>query len=793
MRFLVTLAAALTLSCVAAADALAFVVVSSTDGQTLFYRADPGESNRLTVSLAAGTYTFSDPGGFAGTTAAPCTRVDDNTVTCQDIGFDEVQIRLHDLDDSADFLPDTPSLLVGEEGDDVLTAGGGNDQLDGEEGNDTIRGGAGNDELNAESIGTFLDEVPGLRNTLDGGAGDDTIGGGGGQDTVEGGSGNDTIRGWAGVDTLDGGDDTDAVTGGAGNDVMRGGAGDDQLGDSSLLIQGVPPDCGDDQIDGGTGNDLLRPGAGPTTCDVDAGSPVVSDNDTLNGGVGADQVLFERRVAPVSVFIDDNANDGGAGEADNVATDIERLVGGEAGDTLVGSPAGETIDGFRGADMVRGGGGADVVDGGAEDAESDDVSGGDGDDQVRGNAGDDALAGDAGDDTVEGGGGADEASGGTGADNMTGGPGIDVVGGGDGDDTLDGSSIGPVGDDGADTVNGGDGDDSIEGGDGDDTMAGGPGVDRMSGELGRDTVEYASARSEVEVTLNDRADDGEQGEGDNVRSDVENVTGGGVQDTFTGSRDANTLDGGTGEDYVDGRRGRDELLGGSSVDVVRARDGRRDVIDCGQSTDFAIVDRVDRVRRCERRAVGRGKPSVGRAVVVSPTDRGVEFGPPESSRTVPLLDRIQVPVASFVDSTDGQVRLTAAAGRRVRQSALLRGARFSIAQRRARRPITDINLKGGNFRQCRRAAPRGGAGAAQVSRRTVRRLRARLRGRFRANGNHSSATARGTIFTVADRCDGTLTRVQRGVVVVRDFRRQRTIVLRAGRSYLARAPVRASP
>jgi hypothetical protein len=39
-----------------------------------------------------------------------------------------------------------------------------------------------------------------------------------------------------------------------------------------------------------------------------------------------------------------------------------------------------------------------------------------------------------------------------------------------------------------------------------------------------------------------------------------------------------------------------------------------------------------------------------------------------------------------------------------------------------------------------------------------------------------------------DRCDGTLTRVRRGRVDVRDFTRRRTIRLRAGRSYLARAP-----
>jgi hypothetical protein len=39
---------------------------------------------------------------------------------------------------------------------------------------------------------------------------------------------------------------------------------------------------------------------------------------------------------------------------------------------------------------------------------------------------------------------------------------------------------------------------------------------------------------------------------------------------------------------------------------------------------------------------------------------------------------------------------------------------------------------------------------------------------------------------MTDRCDGTLTAVKRGRVAVRDFRRKRTVVVRAGKSYLAR-------
>jgi hypothetical protein len=67
-------------------------------------------------------------------------------------------------------------------------------------------------------------------------------------------------------------------------------------------------------------------------------------------------------------------------------------------------------------------------------------------------------------------------------------------------------------------------------------------------------------------------------------------------------------------------------------------------------------------------------------------------------------------------------------------------------------------------------------------------MRANARGRFRTRGRYSAATVRGTIWNTIDRCDGTLTKVKRGVVVVRDFRKRRNITVRAGKSYLARAP-----
>jgi hypothetical protein len=104
--------------------------------------------------------------------------------------------------------------------------------------------------------------------------------------------------------------------------------------------------------------------------------------------------------------------------------------------------------------------------------------------------------------------------------------------------------------------------------------------------------------------------------------------------------------------------------------------------------------------------------------------------------------------------------------------------------------MTELALKGASFRRCSagRVASRAVAAARRLSRRTIRRLRSNANGRFRTRGRHSAATVRGTIWTVTDRRDGTLTTVKRGRVAVRDFKKRKTVVVRAGKSYLANAP-----
>jgi Thrombospondin type 3 repeat len=176
--------------------------------------------------------------------------------------------------------------------------------------------------------------------------------------------------------------------------------------------------------------------------------------------------------------------------------------------------------------------------------------------------------------------------------------------------------------------------------------------------------------------------------------------------------------------------------------------------------------------------------AAGAAANARGSQRGLNF--------VPLEEAREIPVGSFLNTRRGTVRLVSArdtAGNT--QSGEFAGGVFQVLQSRARRArgLTELRLKGSGFRRCR-TGRRIGAGAAQVSRRTIRRVRSNADGNFRTRGRHSAATVRGTVWTTADRCDGTLTTVRRGRVAVRDFRRKRTVIVRAGQSYLAKARTR---
>jgi Tol biopolymer transport system component len=172
-------------------------------------------------------------------------------------------------------------------------------------------------------------------------------------------------------------------------------------------------------------------------------------------------------------------------------------------------------------------------------------------------------------------------------------------------------------------------------------------------------------------------------------------------------------------------------------------------------------------------------PVVGVSVNITPVSGVVRVRLRGTNRFVNLARLRNVPVGSELDVTRGRVRLTSAAGNRRTQTSVFYAGRATVRQPRVRTPFTNLQLSGPL------SCPRRSPAATKPPR--VRRLWGNGKGRFRTLGRYAGATVRGTIWLTEDRCDGTLIRVQQGRVDVRDNVRNRTIRLRAGQSYLARA------
>lgn len=177
------------------------------------------------------------------------------------------------------------------------------------------------------------------------------------------------------------------------------------------------------------------------------------------------------------------------------------------------------------------------------------------------------------------------------------------------------------------------------------------------------------------------------------------------------------------------------------------------------------------------------RPKLGITVNVFPVDGQVRVN------GMVLREPRQVPVGALVNARRGRVRVQSFNG-----SMQFRDGLFRIAERRLRGAATELRPIGGNFlRGCGHPPRRTSAvGSAQThQKKVVRKLWGNGNGKFRTTGRFSSATVRGTIWQIADRCDGTLVTVRRGRVEVFDNVRKRRVVLRAGQSYLARpAPAR---
>jgi extracellular elastinolytic metalloproteinase len=386
-----------------------------------------------------------------------------------------------------------------------------------------VLGGSANDAM-SDKTGAYE------RREFQGGLGADTLVGGIGGDTLWGCYSGRYVKSAAfqscttdGSDTLSGGDQGDDIYGQAGNDKETGGPGPDRFSWSSY--------------------------AGPA---ADSGA------DDIRGGDGGDTMSYSDSSAPIVVTMADNlANDGVAGEHDNVHSDVENLYGANrAPNTVTGNASDNGIHGGLEKDLLTGGSGNDTIDvGGGSPTVGDELHGGLGNDTLLGSDAADKLFGETGDDHMDG-------------------------------------------DDGADLLYGGPGNDLMKGDYGDDVFkeeAAANGADEMQGRQGDDTVDYVARTTSLKATIDtgptssypywSLGNDGAVGERDNITWDTENILGGSAADALSGSEPngsagvtganflagnagVDTLNGLGGDDVIDGGAAADNLIGGAGADTV---------------------------------------------------------------------------------------------------------------------------------------------------------------------------------------------------------------------------------
>jgi hypothetical protein len=186
---------------------------------------------------------------------------------------------------------------------------------------------------------------------------------------------------------------------------------------------------------------------------------------------------------------------------------------------------------------------------------------------------------------------------------------------------------------------------------------------------------------------------------------------------------------------------------------------------------------------------GPPPPEANKSGTAGPASGTVKVRSAGSSSYVPLTGDASIPVGSTIDARKGTVELTTVGPDGKPQTGRFSGGVFKFTQKLekagSRRLLTtELALVGGNFASC---AARSAGFAETARRRIVRYLKAKASGRFRVIGKNSSGVERGTVWNTADRCDGTLTSVTAGTVLVTDFRRNKTVPVKAGDSYLAKA------
>jgi hypothetical protein len=147
--------------------------------------------------------------------------------------------------------------------------------------------------------------------------------------------------------------------------------------------------------------------------------------------------------------------------------------------------------------------------------------------------------------------------------------------------------------------------------------------------VGLDEVAYGG-RDPLYLSIGDGANDGAEAEGDDIREDIESLTGGTGSDILIGDDDPNrliayggqdVLRGGGGADHLIGWNDGDELDAGAGPDLVEGgaldrpllADGEADRLNCRSRAPAIEADDLDVLRSCAPRVYMRlaARPRAG--------------------------------------------------------------------------------------------------------------------------------------------------------------------------------------
>jgi len=468
-------------------------------------------------------------------------------------------------------------FITGGSGDDTLIGGDGNDTFQTGSGNDVVDGGQSDEDTDVGAFCSSFFDVNGNPDfaaasgdwidysastgpvTVDLDPQEKTIGVGTKPDGVDTLQNIENINGSPGNDTLSGDNTQNVILGGAGDDTIAGDAGNDcELGQA-----------GNDTFDENEGTSLAQGGSG-----TDNGA------DLMLGGEGADDTVnYQSRTTAIDVFLEPLPQNF-LGFIAETQPAFPFAFEGFCGDPFTGiidrAPARQAQGGLTGT-FVIGMDGADLNGNGQanDPVDENDCVFSDTENAVTGS----------------------------------------------GNDTIDANFVGNRADN---EFTGNGGNDLEVGGAGNDTFHEGTapsGADVMDGGTGSDLCDYSGRTGNLTVSLDNTANDGEAGEGDNCGGvapgniaiglqitfseaigftqaivpipgegpesspeNVENVNGGSGNDVLAGSDQGNVLNGNAGNDVLSGQGSSDTLSGGDGDDVLSGGAGN-DALSGGNGTD----------------------------------------------------------------------------------------------------------------------------------------------------------------------------------------------------------------